>query len=69
MWTDCAVQPETLSKMLRKILFKSLLIYIYIFLIKKHYIKLANQKINHFPGMYQLARKNYLGRNLSKMQK
>lgn len=31
MWTDCAVQPETLSKMLRKILFKSLLIYIYIF--------------------------------------
>jgi len=29
MWTDCAVQPETLSKMLRKILFKSLLIYIF----------------------------------------
>ena len=27
------------------------------------------QKINHFPGMYQIARKNYLARNLIKMQK
>lgn len=27
------------------------------------------QKINHFPGMYALARKNYLGRNLMKMRK
>jgi tubulin polyglutamylase TTLL6/13 len=27
------------------------------------------QKINHFPGMYQIARKNYLARNLNKMQK
>lgn len=27
------------------------------------------QKINHFPGMYQIARKNYLARNLNKMAK
>ncbi|CAD8177128.1 unnamed protein product [Paramecium octaurelia] len=27
------------------------------------------QKINHFPGMYSLARKNHLGRNLMKMRK
>eukprot|EP00357_Protocruzia_adherens_P010429 CAMPEP_0115043784 /NCGR_PEP_ID=MMETSP0216-20121206/47082_1 /TAXON_ID=223996 /ORGANISM="Protocruzia adherens, Strain Boccale" /LENGTH=868 /DNA_ID=CAMNT_0002426185 /DNA_START=300 /DNA_END=2907 /DNA_ORIENTATION=+ len=27
------------------------------------------QKINHFPGMYSIARKNYLGRNLSRMAK
>ncbi|CAD8088042.1 unnamed protein product [Paramecium sonneborni] len=28
-----------------------------------------HQKINHFPGMYSLARKNHLGRNLMKMRK
>ena len=27
------------------------------------------QKINHFPGMYGLARKNYLARNLTKLRK
>lgn len=27
------------------------------------------QKINHFPGMYSLARKNHLGKNLMKMMK
>lgn len=27
------------------------------------------QKVNHFPGMFQLARKNHLARNLIKMQK
>lgn len=27
------------------------------------------QKINHFPGMYTLSRKNYLARNLIKMEK
>ena len=27
------------------------------------------QKVNHFPGMFQLARKNHLARNLLKMQK
>ncbi len=27
------------------------------------------QKINHFPGMFSLSRKNYLGRNLMKMRK
>jgi len=27
------------------------------------------QKINHFPGMFQLARKNLLARNLMKMKK
>ena len=27
------------------------------------------QKINHFPGMYVLSRKNQLGRNLMKMKK
>ena len=27
------------------------------------------QRINHFPGMYALARKNHLGLNLMKMQK
>ena len=45
LWTDCAVEPETLSKM-------------------KLY-----QKINHFPGMYMIARKNFLAKNLNKMQK
>ena len=29
----------------------------------------AHQKINHMPGMYCLARKNHLGRNLTKMVK
>ncbi|EGR32668.1 tubulin-tyrosine ligase family protein, putative [Ichthyophthirius multifiliis] len=29
----------------------------------------AYQKINHFPGMFILARKNYLARHLKKMQK
>lgn len=29
----------------------------------------AHQKINHFPGMYTLSRKNYLARNLIKMEK
>lgn len=28
-----------------------------------------HQKINHFPGMFTLSRKNYLARNLGKMQK
>jgi tubulin polyglutamylase TTLL6/13 len=27
------------------------------------------QKVNHFPGMFQLARKNHLARNLTKLQK
>jgi tubulin polyglutamylase TTLL6/13 len=27
------------------------------------------QKINHFPGMFQLSRKNYLARNIAKMHK
>jgi tubulin polyglutamylase TTLL6/13 len=27
------------------------------------------QRINHFPGMYQLARKNNLGRNLMRLKK
>ena len=27
------------------------------------------QKINHFPGMFHLSRKNYLARNISKMHK
>ena len=27
------------------------------------------QKINHFPGMYSLARKNHLGRNLMRMSR
>ena len=27
------------------------------------------QKINHFPGMYALARKNHLGRNLSRLRR
>jgi tubulin polyglutamylase TTLL6/13 len=27
------------------------------------------QRINHYPGMYQLARKNNLSRNLMRMQK
>jgi tubulin polyglutamylase TTLL6/13 len=27
------------------------------------------QKINHFPGMYNLARKNYLGKHLNAMRK
>ena len=29
----------------------------------------AHQKINHFPGMFCLSRKNNLGRNLMKMRK
>jgi tubulin polyglutamylase TTLL6/13 len=45
--------PETLSKMQRN----------------NYFTTLAHQKINHFPGMYSLARKNHLGRNLNKMQK
>lgn len=28
-----------------------------------------HQKINHFPGMFTLSRKNYLARNLDKMAK
>lgn len=28
-----------------------------------------HQKINHFPGMFTLSRKNYLARNLGKMSK
>jgi tubulin polyglutamylase TTLL6/13 len=28
-----------------------------------------HQKINHFPGMFTLSRKNYLARNLVKMSK
>jgi len=28
-----------------------------------------HQKINHFPGMYNLARKNLLGRGLMRMRK
>ena len=27
------------------------------------------QRVNHFPGMYNLARKNHLGRNLMKMRR
>ena len=27
------------------------------------------QRMNHFPGMYALARKNNLGKNLNKMRK
>lgn len=27
------------------------------------------QKINHFPGSFNLCKKNYLGKNLSKMKK
>lgn len=45
LWTDNAVQPETLSKMQ------------------------PFQKINHFPGMYSLARKTNLARNLMRMRK
>jgi tubulin polyglutamylase TTLL6/13 len=45
LWTDNAVQPETLAKMQ------------------------PFQKINHFPGMYSLARKNHLGRHLMRMKK
>ncbi|CAK66605.1 unnamed protein product (macronuclear) [Paramecium tetraurelia] len=29
----------------------------------------SHQRINHFPGMYCIARKNYLGKNLNKMAK
>lgn len=29
----------------------------------------SHQKANHYPGMYALARKNHLGRNLMKMMK
>lgn len=28
-----------------------------------------NQRTNHFPGIYNLARKNFLGRHLMKMKK
>lgn len=45
LWTDCAVQPEKLSKMQ------------------------PYQKINHFPGMYSISRKNYLAMNLAKLKK
>lgn len=31
-------------------------------------IIIAHQKINHFPGMFSLSRKNHLGRNLMKMR-
>ena len=27
------------------------------------------QKVNHFPGMYQITRKNYLARNLLRMKR
>lgn len=54
-WTDNAVLPETLAKMQRNMHFIL--------------IPIAHQKINHFPGMYSLARKNHLGKNLNKMQK
>lgn len=27
------------------------------------------QRVNHFPGMYALARKNHLARNLGRMSK
>ena len=27
------------------------------------------QKVNHFPGMFNLSRKNYLTRNISRMQR
>jgi tubulin polyglutamylase TTLL6/13 len=52
-WTDNAVQPEQLGRMQRNRLSYGV----------------AHQKINHFPGMYSLARKNHLGRNLMKMRK
>lgn len=29
---------------------------------------IAHQKINHFPGMFSLSRKNHLGKNLMKMR-
>jgi len=45
LWTDNAVQPETLARMQ------------------------PFQKINHFPGMYSLARKNHLARHLMRMKK
>lgn len=45
LWTDSAVPPEKLSKML------------------------PYQKINHFPGMYSISRKNYLAMNLTKLKK
>lgn len=34
---------------------------------EKLYKMKAYQRINHFPGMYALARKNHLARNLGKM--
>ena len=36
---------------------------------EKLYKMKSYQRINHFPGMYALARKNHLARNLGKMQK
>lgn len=44
-WTDNAIPPETLFRML------------------------PHQKINHFPGMHVLARKNLLGKGLMRMRK
>ena len=45
LWTDSAVPPERLAKML------------------------PYQKINHFPGMYAISRKNFLAMNLTKLKK
>ena len=41
------------------------------FPINEKFIKLMkpNQRVNHFPGIYNLARKNMLGRHLMRMQK
>lgn len=37
--------------------------------VKENFIKkmLGHQRVNHFPGMYNLARKNMLGRHLMRM--
>jgi tubulin polyglutamylase TTLL6/13 len=46
------------------------LLWVDIGIISDRLAKLApHQKINHFPGMYSLARKNNLARNLSRMRK